>query len=238
MVLNMKLEDVAQAEEFCPQCRERTYYQLADGRRMCRLCRRKYTLKLSRSRLPNATLDGLARAFWEELSAEKAAQKNQVNRKTAQRYYLRIRRALAEQSCQRRIRLGHAIVAENMTADGLTRLLNVLPRVGPGLIIVPLHEAVLTLLADEYDELSRRIWARAGPSYNDMLEWSPQYWADPAKMARDAEHFWCFAQRCLGVYRGGTGGNYRLFIKEIEFRYNQRKKRDVAQLLANMIGED
>ena len=235
MVQNMRVEDVGRKEKLCPQCQEGTYYQLADGRRMCRSCRRKYTIKVRRSRLESATQKELARGFWEELSAEKAAQQCLVNRKTAQRYYLRIRRALEKKSRQRLVQLGCAVAAENLSQYTLTKLLNILPRVGPQMVIVPLHAEVLTLFEDEYDELRWLASARAGPSVPGDMSWSPQCWADSAKMVREAEAFWHFAQRRLGAYRGGTGKNYRLFIKEVEFRYNQQKEHEVVQLLIKMI---
>jgi len=52
------------------------------------------------------------------------------------------------------------------------------------------------------------------------------------------ENFWGFAKRRLKMYHGGFKKNFPLFMKEMEFRFNQRDNDNVVELLTKMLMED
>ncbi len=79
----------------CPGCRFRGSYKLADGRRKCRRCGRKYSPKLRRSRLAPMLLKQLALFFWLTVPVATAAEKLGINVKTVRRHYGLMRQGIA-----------------------------------------------------------------------------------------------------------------------------------------------
>ena len=52
------------------------------------------------------------------------------------------------------------------------------------------------------------------------------------------ENFWGFAKRRLKMYHGGFRKNFPLFMKEMEFRFNQRDNDNVVEVLTKMLLEE
>ena len=52
------------------------------------------------------------------------------------------------------------------------------------------------------------------------------------------ENFWGYAKRRLKLYHGGFKKNFPLFLKEMEFRFNQRNNNDVVKLLTRYLVEE
>ncbi|HLL91274.1 MAG TPA: IS1595 family transposase, partial [Tepidisphaeraceae bacterium] len=50
-----------------------------------------------------------------------------------------------------------------------------------------------------------------------------------------AENFWGFAKRRLKTYHGGWKRNFRLFIREMEFRFDHRHARDPVDVLQRLL---
>ena len=49
------------------------------------------------------------------------------------------------------------------------------------------------------------------------------------------ENFWGFAKRRLKMYHGGWKKNFRLFLKEMEFRFNHRNDPDIIDHLCRRV---
>jgi transposase len=62
--------------------------------------------------------------------------------------------------------------------------------------------------------------------------------ADKHNHINGIENFWGFAKRRLKMYHGGFKKNFPLFMKEMEFRFNQRDNDNVVELLTKMLLED
>jgi len=82
----------------CPDCHFRGNYRLADGRRKCRRCGKKYSSKLRRSNLAPMVLKQLALSFWLAVPADSTATSLGINIKTVRRHYGLMRRAISLES--------------------------------------------------------------------------------------------------------------------------------------------
>jgi hypothetical protein len=78
----------------CPACHFRGSYRLADGRRKCRRCGKKYSPRVRRSHLAPLALKQLALSFWLTVPAATAAVQLGLNVKTVRRHYALMRRGL------------------------------------------------------------------------------------------------------------------------------------------------
>ncbi|HLL91032.1 MAG TPA: transposase, partial [Tepidisphaeraceae bacterium] len=50
-----------------------------------------------------------------------------------------------------------------------------------------------------------------------------------------AENFWGFAKRRLKMYHGGWKRNFRLSVREMEFRFDHRRTRDPVDVLQRLL---
>ncbi len=75
----------------CPECHHNGFNRLADGRHQCKRCRKKYTPRQRKSRLPGKVVHEIAGSFWLMAPAARSCGRLGVNRKTIQRYYLILR---------------------------------------------------------------------------------------------------------------------------------------------------
>lgn len=89
-------------ENACPECCARESYQLADGRRQCKVCRRKFTPGGRKRKLAVQTQNHVRNAFWEMQPAEEVANIYKINRKTVQKMYGEFRQMIAEFNRQQR----------------------------------------------------------------------------------------------------------------------------------------
>jgi transposase len=59
--------------------------------------------------------------------------------------------------------------------------------------------------------------------------------ADGKSHINGIENFWGFAKRRLKLYHGGFKKNFRLFLREMEFRFNHRKDPKAIEMLVTML---
>lgn len=78
----------------CPSCGYRGSYRLADGRKKCRRCGKKYSCRLLKSRLPAKILKRLALLFWLRAPVTIAARELRLDPKTVRRHYNLIRQGI------------------------------------------------------------------------------------------------------------------------------------------------
>ena len=82
----------------CPDCGESSFYTLADKRLMCRQCKKKFTTGIKPFRIDEESQAQIITCFMDDISAERAAKKLNINRKTLQKYYRYIRRKISRDS--------------------------------------------------------------------------------------------------------------------------------------------
>lgn len=82
----------------CPHCRFRKTYKLADGRNKCQRCKYRFTWRKRTAKIPSDKLKEIARLFWLLVPAKRAAKDLDLNRKTVQRYYRKLRQRISQES--------------------------------------------------------------------------------------------------------------------------------------------
>jgi transposase len=237
----------------CPECKGRKTYRLADGRRKCARCRKKFTPRARKPRIPRETLKELVRLFWLMVPAERAARDLGINRKTALRHYTRLRALLlAECQAETEPMQGEVEVDESYFggyrkgirgrgAAGKIPVFGLLKRKGAVHVVFPARLDQDTLHREIQDHVVPQSWVYSDgyKAYDKLdLKGFRHVRIDHSKTLGRArnhingiENFWGFAKRRLKMYHGGWKRNFRLFLKELEFRFNHRDDPDVLDLL-------
>lgn len=221
----------------CPACRFRKAYRLSDGRRKCRRCGRKYTPKSRTARLPPGTLRQIALLFWHMAPAGQAAKDLNLNRKTVTRHYRRIRRAigiLGERACGKGSLSGRPDARRRAPPPeevGTTPL--------AGLIFEA--NRVRVILYPEKGEMepggtmAALLYARTAQAFEDgdLGDWMISLTPTTAEtgQAENVLKFWRFTKRLGGLYGGRYREHFSLFMREAEYRFNERDNPQVVSAL-------
>jgi len=200
--------------EDCPACGAAAPYRLGDGRRKCRCCRRRYTPGGRGSRLPPETLRRLALCFWQMLPARQAARVAGVNRKTAQRHYGLLRRAIGGE--------GWPVAA----AEQGERPVAALVVEGEGVRVAP---------AASEPAPGALVYAGEGGAGLEALRLWRSGGGEGGGRDDPVVKFWGFAGR-LGRFYGRCGRQeLPCFLREVAFRVNQRENPQVVELLCRLL---
>lgn len=227
----------------CPDCRHNGLNRLADGRCQCKRCRKKFTPRQRKSRLPGKVLWEIARSFWLMAPAARGCDSLGLNRKTVQRYYLILRLRITKDRERALLELfgnftpdtspfgGCSPAGPGQSGQGRHPVFGIITRGREAWVLFPEQggrhgtpvETVTDALAPDY-----WVYARGPGAYEkkdiDRFSCLP---------ATGREEFWLFAKRRLRKYYGGFKRNFPLFIREMEFRFNHRDDADpVAHLLS------
>jgi transposase len=215
-----------------------------------------------RTNLPAATVAEVARLFWLLVPAAAAARDLGLDRKTTTRLYDRLRRAIAaradREAARGRAKIhgsvevdesyfgGHRKGKRGRGAAGKVAVFGLLKRRGGQVRVV---------FPDRLDRatLQGAIVANVRPAswvYSDGLHAYDKLHLAGFRHKRvdhgatmgsgrthinGIENFWGFAKRRLKMYHGGWKRNFRLFIREMEFRFNHRRDSTVVMTLAQML---
>lgn len=228
----------------CPACGSGDFYRLADGRRQCRDCRKKYSRQSPRQPLSAGFQQGAAQLFWNMVPARQAAKTLGVNRKTMQRCYGRMRAAIARAQEEPKP-VGTMQPGEAFTEKGFTVFWFILDRSGlrvhfpergaeseppiprpqtlaAGVVSAPCRDSLCGLRLERFRQ--RTWWI------DDTLPDTPQ--------RRRVERFWVFARDRLRRYRGGYQGNFPLFVQEMAFRFNQNDRQSALAFLQRSLEDE
>ncbi len=233
MQMNQNMQQSEQHSALaCPTCSTTRLYQLADGRMKCAICRRVFSIADHRhTRLSQQTRDELAKAFWEMSGTADTAARLELNIKTVQKYFSMLRENLANQS-QRA--LFEQLGTEKLTPvwfEGFPQ------RSGCGNHARPLAAIVRT---DGGISLLQVVDHTPEPSFSEQLILGWLYAQDEESkqrlnldkihcQTRDSDSivltapFWRFVKQGLVHYQGGFRHNFFQYLREMEFRYNDRE---------------
>lgn len=212
-------------EEACPFCGGKQPYILGDGRRKCRYCRVKYTPLRRPGRLGEALVQRLAGHFWRMDSIDLTAGQLDLDRKTVQRYFSLLRRAIAERGERRAAMIAAEAQVESLYLGRLSPLGGVRRQdtvtvfgqaVRDGRVCLIMAAAIA-----DWSKLDLRGLRRVGQ--------------DGQPLADDDNAFWPFARQRLKHYRGGYKRQLPLYLREMEFRFNHRDDPMATQKLATML---
>ena len=234
------MEQESHGHILCPVCHGRDAYHLADGRRKCRRCGKKFTHRRQISRLPNKTLRQIAVFFWLMVPASKVATDLQLNRKTVQRHYRLLRQAIGSAAEEKPENSGsdEAGSLSSGGGDGGTEL----PLVGlaiQGRTIRVSMEPGRSTSVESPEDIQAIIFASEDTAFRsrDLQELHIQLQDGRQSRAVEADYreemlkFWRFVKGMIRMYRGKHRDDFALFMREVEFRFNQRHNPEVINIL-------
>lgn len=233
-------------EIVCPECHARDHYVLADGRRQCKACRRKFSPGKRKRKLPESVLCKVQEGFWETTPAETVARELQINRKTVQKLYGEFRCLLAESNRQHTC----AVIGETLSADARHAAPSGWLKTGefPMFYLVEKDERVVMVLPEEI--------ASGMHALEDLkLPVVLVYRRTAGGVQLEQEHVFRrrlwesgMGDRCIDClefmlemmkpYRGIPTEKALLYLEEMLFRYNCRDRVEAYQVLQAATSED
>lgn len=237
-------------EPRCPGCGSRQHYLLSDNRRQCAACRKKYSVGNHRGRLSRQSLHQIARSFWRLVPASAAAAEQGVNSKTLQKYYDLLRRTITETSEREAIRLfggaamHRALFHEIAAVRGAGRepqpLFCVMQRGGQLSLLAAAEEGAGGLSAETGSaEIAGWVYARDRRTLCSLdLDGIHLLPAGGPTGSAVATTFWIYAKKGLVRYHGGFRKNFHLFVREMEFRFNNQDEDAALAFLLEILQRD
>lgn len=228
----------------CPACGTEKGYQLADGRVKCAVCRKVFTPVYKSGRLEPDQLVIIAKCFWEMCSAAETAELLQLNIKTVQRYFHNLRISI-EQHCMQLTKGQYGFTSAVTAAFQAEQ-----QKTGIGLTTKPVSAimatahtvSILTLDVEtneaQTDSCSRPdgwLYAKDGESLIRSQIDHIHCLSSETDYISLILPFWQYAKQGLNRYQGGFRHHFPLFLREMEFRYNNRGNHDGARLCLDLL---
>ena len=237
----------------CPACKSRTTYKLGDGRRKCKRCGKKFSRGSRKPRISKTILKEIVRLFWLMVPAERAARDLGVNRKTVLSHYTRLRTVLRNECDNETEPMKGEVEVDESYFGGYRKgirgrgaaakipVFGLLKRKGQVRVIFPSRLDKKTLQQEIKDHVVPQSWVYSDGyrAYDKLdLEGFHHVRIDHSSTLgkgrshiNGIENFWGFAKRRLKMYHGGWKRNFRLFLKEMEFRFNHGNEPDIIDRL-------
>lgn len=233
----------------CWFCSSYGLFRLNDNRVKCRICRRPYSLKRLKRDL------NVLYYFYLEVSARKCARELGLSYNTVSKRYASCRKAIVWYSQQEFKKL-HGLIEADETYFGGKRkgnrgrgafnkqpVFGILERNGKVYTAVVENVSAETLF-QHIKKKTRKgsvFYTDDFRSYKDLKQYGKHNKIKHSKtFGRKHNHingiegFWSYAKERFHKYHGIGKGNYLSYIKEMEFRFNNRNQ-DVYPLLIKII---
>lgn len=243
----------------CPFCSHTPAYKLERGLFRCRRCRRDYNVftgtLLQGTRLSATEWLYAIKLFDFELTARKAHFETSLNYKTIARCFEKIREAIWNAS-------GEVLLAGSVEADesyfggrrkgkrgrgagGKVPVFGLLERAGKVRVtVVPdVTRETLMRLTVKTVRFGSFIYTDKFKSYDALMTFGYKHrridhskrFAQGPVYINGLEGFWSFAKTRLIKFHGVGLENFPLYLKEMEFRYNNRNRRTLVEILAEIL---
>ena len=224
----------------CIFCNKYGLYRLADKRVKCKHCNKKYSLtKLKRDRI-------ILYYFYLEVSARKTSKEIRLNYKTIQSRFMQFRRRIASYCNQEERKLnGELEIDESYFggrrkgnrgrgANNKTIVFGILERKGKIYTKIVENVSAKTLMSEIENKTKKGsvFYTDGWKSYASLEQYGKHNIIDHDKELVDKNHnhingiegFWSFAKERFHKYHGIDKANYPLYVKEMEFRFNNRNE--------------
>jgi len=236
-------------QRFCPRCKEKKLYRLADDRRRCSSCR--YTFHdfsgrwINQGNLTAGQWLRLIKLFELELSIRKIAQQLRLSYNAAYKAVHTIRAAILAHPTDGDVSLsGEVEVDESYFggkrkgkrgrgAAGKVPVFGILEREGRVFVeVLPTTRAkdVLALTVKKvrrgsivYTDRYRSYDALMFCGYRHLRVDHGKYFSRGRVYINGLEGFWSYAKERIMKYHGVSPQRFPYYLKELEFRYNHRK---------------
>lgn len=227
----------------CPLCGNDHLYQLGDGRYKCSACRRKFSPSRRRTRLSTEAMDAIVSGFAEGEPASTVATSSGTNLKTVQLYYGRIRELLATEREQHLAKsYGSAEVPAQIFIDsGLDQKWR--KAVFIGCLIDQENEMELLFTSERDDGTFAKVDEKRVSGWLVAIDSRAMEETDidriiclPGLSTRErARIFWTNAKDRLAAYCGGFKKNFRLYLREMEFRNNMESSAKAREHIGELL---
>lgn len=245
---------------YCPWCNHsRKIYRLSDGKFKCSMCRKKFTdfsgTYLSGIRIQSGQLAYLMHMFVMGVPAFRLVKTTGLDDTTIERLFKRFRQAIYDRSLITLKQLsGKLELDETMFggrrpgkrgwgAEGKVIVFGIYKRNGE-VVVFPVSnrkKETLDPLIDRHTRTGSVYYTDEYEGYVGLVVRGRhiRVTKDKGKPVRRAningiEGYWSYAKHWLYHYRGVPRKYFHLYLKEIEFRFNNRNK-DLFDELANIL---
>ncbi len=236
----------------CIFCSNYGMYRLSDKRVKCRKCKRVYSLKKLRRDLD------ILHYFALELSANRTASELGVSYKTVSSRYMFFREKIAEYLEENFRRLSGELEIDETYFGGKRKgkrgrgalnkvaVFGILERNGVVYTTVVSDVSAETLMSEikAKTEKGSVFYTDCFKSYKSLKQYGKHHrlnkqfaYAKGRNHINGLEGFWSFAKERFHKYHGINKDNYYLYLKEIEFRFNNRNS-DIFKEMFNIIYSD
>jgi len=248
-------------QRFCPRCRSRKFWKLADGRRRCKHCRNTFQdfsgRWINQVKLSCQQWLRIIKLFELEISTRKMATQLRISYNTVYKAVTILRLAiLATDSKNCRLLLkGEVEIDESYFggrrkgnrgrgAAGKVPVFGILERKGRVTVEVVPNVKAETLLHLTVKKVRRGsiVYTDRYRSYDSLMFCGYRHlkvdhsirFSQGKVYINGLEGFWSFAKERLMKHHGISPKQFPLYIKEQEFRYNHRKE-DLFPLMVDLI---
>jgi len=233
----------------CIFCQKYQLSRLSDGRAFCRFCNQRYSLSRLKRELT------LLWYFALEISAHRAAKETEYSYNTVRSAFMRFRQAIAGYEQQTHAHLAGQIELDESYfggkrkgkrgrgAAGKVPVFGMLERNGTVFAIVVTDVSAPTLmnLVAKHTEKGSVYHTDTFRSYRSIHRYGKHFKIDHSKQFRNGashinglEGFWSYAKERFHKYHGVSKDHFFLYLKELEFRFNERQL-NIFNLLVNII---
>jgi transposase len=232
----------------CVFCGKYRLYKLADKRIKCKHCKKRYSLLRLRRDLQ------ILYYFYLEVSARKTAKELNLNYNVVHRKFMQFRKSIAYYCNNEARKLKGKIELDESYFGGKRKgnrgrgannkaiVFGILERKGKVYTVIVQNVAAKTLM-NEIKSKTRKgsvFYTDGFRSYNSLHQYGKHNIIDHDKELVNAhnhingiEGFWSFAKERFHKYHGISKNNYPFYIKEMEFRFNNRNE-NVYNLLVSI----
>jgi transposase len=209
------------------------------------------------SKLTKQQIDKLIEAFALGLPALTASGFAGVHRNTASKFYLKIRKRIAELSTKHIKKLQGEVEVDESYFGGRQKgqrgrgaahkqiVFGILERKGQVRTIIVTDVSAATLMKEIKDHTEKGCvyYTDQFRSYNSVNRFGKHIKINHAKYfvrtgrnhINGIEGFWSYAKRFLRKYNGVSPRNFALYLKEIEWRFNNRNIKNLAPLIHQLL---
>ena len=233
----------------CPFCDHSSLYKMGDGRFKCGHCRTKYSLRKLRNELK------ILYHFYLETSARRTAKELRTPYKTVYNRFMHFRRQIANYTKSEFERLGGQIEIDESYfggrrkgkrgrgAAGKVAVMGILERKGKIYTTVIPNAKAETLMAQIKAKTYKGsvFYTDTFKSYKSLSQVGKHLEINHKKeFAKGINHingiegFWSYAKERLYKYHGVDPEHFPWYLKELEFRFNNRNE-DSLRLLFEIV---
>jgi transposase len=248
----------------CPFCKGREVYQIPDKRYRCKRCHKRFSVFTHRwygqLKITASQWLWLLKLFELEISSLRIAQELRISYPTALRATSLIRQAILSKSKDYELLLTGEVEADESYFGGKRKgprgrgaknkvpVFGILERNGLVSVDVIPNVGAKTLLNMTIKKVRRGsiVYTDKFHGYDSLVFCGyrhlkvdhGKYFASGKVYINGLEGFWCFAKERLMKYHGVSKKKFPLYLKELEYRYNNRTKNIfvlLTQLLADFV---